>query len=562
MMYKPLPIGVDDFEKLIENGFYYVDKSWFIKELLDMKAEVNLFTRPRRFGKTLNLSMLRYFFESPVDGTTKHHLFSGLNIMESGEQYISKQEGYCVISLNLKSAKQANFEYSYGCLQEVIAKEFSRHSFVIPKLKTNMHQEKFKRIMNQAASDTEYLTSIAYLSECLYEYCGKKTIILIDEYDVPLENAYYAGFYKEMLGFIRALFESALKTNQYLEFAVITGCLRISKESIFTGLNNLEMISILNDNYGEHFGFSENEVKEMLHFYNRDAHLAQLKEWYNGYRFGNTEVYNPWSVINHVKALYSNEQAFPMAYWSNTSSNDIVRDLVEKANLSAKEEIETLIAGGVIEKKIHEDITYEDIGKSEENLWNFLFFTGYLKIVQRKMLEDELFIEMAIPNKEVRSIYREKIIHWFGDEIKVRDLSRVYKALMEGDAATLEKEIMELLKWTISYMDSKEEFYHGFLLGILANMEDYLVKSNREAGLGRYDICVRSLDVTRTPAIIELKVSPTYKGLENHCDAAIQQINDMRYDDVLPEEGYTEVLTYGIAFFKKQCCVKVERKLL
>ncbi|MDD3252811.1 MAG: AAA family ATPase [Lachnospiraceae bacterium] len=559
MTYKPLPIGVDDFKDLITKDYYYVDKTWMIKELLDRKEKVNLFTRPSLFGKTLNLSMLRYFFEIPEDGKTNRTLFEDLRILDAGERYTSEQEQYPVINLTLKSGKQGSFELAYGCLKEAIAYEYSRHQYLLDTFKTKEERDKFYALMTRQAPVQDYLTSLLFLSKCLKEYHGKQVIILIDEYDIPLENAYYTGFYDEMMDFIRSLFESALKTNPYLEFSIITGCLRISKESIFTGLNNLEMISILNEHYGEHFGFVEREVQEMLRFYGREESMGVVKKWYDGYRFGNAEVYNPWSVINYVKALYTNPQAFPGAHWSNTSSNRIVKDLIQRADFSVKGEIETLIAGETIEKQVHEEITYADIYDSEDNLWNFLFFTGYLKAVDKRMIEENQYVTMTIPNAEVRSIYRNTIVNWFRDEIKTRDLSVMYQALMAGDGEMFQKELSVLLMNSISYMDSREAFYHGFLLGVLGNMREYLVKSNQQAGLGRYDICVRSLNVEMAPVVLELKVSPTFKGMEASCDEAIKQIHDKHYDDWLPEEGYTEVLNVGVAFFKKQCRVKVER---
>lgn len=559
--YKPLPIGVDDFEKLITKGYYYVDKTWLIKELLDMKGEVNLFTRPRRFGKTLNLSTLRYYFEYTGDESRKS-LFDGLRIMDAGEAYTKHQGQYPVVTLTLKSAKQETYEFAYGRLREAIANEFARHNEVLPSLPTEAKREKFCRLRDEKADDGEYRTALAFLSECLYQHDRRKVIILIDEYDVPLEAAYYSGFYDEMIAFIRSLFESALKTNPYLEFSVITGCLRISKESIFTGLNNLEIISVLSDNYSEHFGFTEKEVDQLLGFYGQEEQMDEVKRWYDGYKFGDTEVYNPWSVLNYTKALSTNSKALPVPYWSNTSSNTIVKDLIKRADAAAKEEIEILIDGGTIVKQVHEDITYGDIYDSGDHLWNFLFFTGYLKQINRWMEGKNQMVEMAIPNDEVGYIYENTIRNWFRETIAVRDLSPLYQALLAGDAEGVQKELTKQLRDSISFTDSKEAFYHGFLLGVLGNMREYIVKSNREAGDGRFDICVRSLDVTEAPAILELKVSNSFKGMESCCDLAMKQIYDKHYDDVLPEDGYTEVLNYGIAFFRKQCRVKVERKAL
>lgn len=563
MAFKPLPIGVDDFGKLIEEGYYYVDKTLFIKELLDMRGEVNLFTRPRRFGKTLTMSMLQYFFEDTSDqpgNRERGKLFSGLKILEAGQVYREWMGSRPVISLSLKSGKQPDFKTARESLIGEIRKEYNRHDGVKSgdRLLEN-EKQRYRAIQEGTADEAQYRTSLEFLSSCLNKWYGKKAIILIDEYDVPLENAWMRGFYGEMVDFLRSLFESALKSNGSLEFAVLTGCLRISRESIFTRLNNLKVISILSDAYGEHFGFLEEELETMLAFYGLEHWGGRLREWYDGYLFGNARVYNPWSVINCVDAAAVNPEAFPAPYWNNTSSNAIVKDLIERADAGVKREIEELLEGKTIEKPVHEDITYEDIYASEDNLWNFLFFTGYLKKVSMRMSDDSRYIKMAIPNREVRYIYTHTIRSWFQDAIKTRDLSELYQSLFTGDAERTERELGRLLMESISYMDSREAFYHGFVLGVLGNLKEYLVTSNREAGAGRYDIAVRHPDVSRTPVILELKVSDTYRGMEDACREALKQISDRHYNDWLPEEGYSEVLDYGIAFFKKQCRVKVRR---
>lgn len=562
MAFKPLPVGIDNFEKIISGGYYYVDKTWLIKELLDMKGEVNLFTRPRRFGKTLNISMLQCYFEDTGDlvrNQKNNELFAGLRIMGAEKRYLEQMSAFPVINLSLKSGKQRDYELSYGCLKEELAREYRRHEAVLSYLPA-ADAEKYHGIMERRASEQDYVTALRFLSDCLFYVHNKRVIILIDEYDVPLENAWFGGFYDDMIGFLRSLFESALKTNPNLEFAVMTGCLRISKESIFTGLNNPKMISILTDMYGEHFGFSQSEVDQMLKFYKREEAGETVKDWYDGYQFGDAEVYNPWSVINYVESVAVNPFALPQPYWKNTSSNAIVKELIEHADSKVKAELEQLIAGGTIEKPVHEDITYGEIYDSEDNLWNFLFFTGYLKKTSIRMEEDVRYVSLAIPNREVRYIYNSTIMTWFRDEIREKDLSALYRALLDGEEAVFQKELSVLLMNSISYMDGREAFYHGFVLGILENMKDYLVSSNREGGLGRYDIAVRSLDVTQTPVILELKISETFKGLEAACCEALRQIEEKCYNDWLPEEGYTEVLDYGIAFFKKQCRVKAVRK--
>lgn len=563
MAYTPLPIGIDDFEKLITKGYYYVDKTWLIKEFLDKKGEVNLFTRPRRFGKTLNLSMLKCFFEKPLNGLSRRPLFEGLKIMDAGEKYTSHMERYPVIALTLKSAKQPTWEMAYLSMVDDIACEFARHPEILQcEAISEADREKYIRLRDRKAEQIEYAKALKFLSQCLKAVYGEAVIILIDEYDVPLENAYYAGFYDDMIAFIRSLLESALKTNPHLEFAVITGCLRIGRESIFTGLNNLKVISILNTDYEEHFGFVEEEVREMLHFYGRKNRMDVVKEWYDGYRFGNAEVYNPWSVINYIEKLYSDENAFPTAAWSNTSSNSIVKDLISRADSGVRREIEALTSGDTIEKKVHEDITYEDIYATEENLWNFLFFTGYLKNVNMRVFEDDVYVELAIPNREVRMVYKNKIDNWFREEVKQRDLTPLYRAMLSGDAENFETELGKQLLQSISYMDTQEGFYHGFLLGLMANLKEYAVRSNRESGLGRFDLCVYSQDIAIPPVIIELKLAKRFKELDAACEAALRQIEEKKYDFDLAEEGYTEVICYGVGFFRKQVRVQMTRKAL
>ena len=551
----PLPVGVENFEDLIQTGYYFVDKTLFIRELIDMKGKVNLFTRPRRFGKTLNMSMLRYFFE--MGKADNAELFQGLKIMDAGEEYLAHMGKYPVISISLKSMKQLTYDDAFYCLQEELAREFKRHDELLPRLLYEEDREKYLRFIGRKAETKEYLDSLKFLSECLFQCYGRKAIILIDEYDVPLENAYFSGFYDKMVSVIRALFESALKTNDNLEFAVITGCLRISKESIFTGLNNLKIMSITSRTYAEHFGFTPEEVEQILRDYGLEDNLKIVKQWYDGYRFGESEVYNPWSVINYVDSCYHDKKAFAKPYWSNTSSNSIVKNLIEQADISLKQEIERLIEGGTIEKPIHEDITYDDMNSTQDNLWNFLFFTGYLKKISERQEGETIYMEMAIPNSEVRYVYKNAVLRWFEERTEKKELKPLYESLLNGKADELAEILSENLMETISFYDYQESYYHGFLAGMLKNIGNYIVQSNRESGNGRPDILVRYPSVRGKAVIIEIKVSKTYQGMEEKCDEALNQIEEQKYEEALRQEGYRDILKYGVAFYRKECMVKL-----
>lgn len=556
MTRRPLPVGVDDFEKLRKEQYYYIDKTLFIKDLLDMKGEANLFTRPRRFGKTLNMSMLRCFFEKDMPGQAE--LFRGLQIMEAGERYLAFMGRYPVISLSLKSMKQPSCELSFEMLKKEVGSEFARHWRQVEesgKL-TQAQKERYLRIRDLRGVESDYADALKFLSECLRISEGERTVILIDEYDVPLENAYFAGFYEKMTGIIRSLFESALKTNDNLAFAVVTGCLRISRESIFIGLNNLEINSITTALYGENFGFTQPEVEALLSFYGLEENLDTVQQWYDGYKFGNAEVYNPWSVISYVKSCCGDRQAFPRPYWSNTSSNSIVRSLVERADLSVKQEIEALIEGKTITKPIHEDITYEDIDSTQENLWNFLFFTGYLKKISEYQEGENIYIEMAIPNREVRYIYKTTVLRWFEEKTDKKELTPLYESILEGDTDRMSRILSENLMETISFYDYQESYYHGFLAGMLKNIGSYIVLSNRESGNGRPDILLKYPSVRGKAVILEIKVADTFSGLEEKCDEALRQIEEQEYEESLRQEGYQDILKYGVAFYRKECMVK------
>lgn len=558
---KPIAIGIEDYKRIVDKPYYYIDKTLLIKEILDRGGAVNLFTRPRRFGKTLVLSMIKTFFEQDMDiqgnVTDNRKYFDGMKIRKAGEDYTKHMGQYPVISLSLKSAKQPDFDMAYKSLLDEIAKEYERHRYVLTgDALLSSGKEKYIRIMEGKAGRAEYASALKFLSDCLKKYHERNVIILIDEYDVPLENAYFSEFYDEMITFIRSLFESALKTNDSLEFAVITGCLRISKESIFTGLNNLKINSILNQSYAEYFGFTQQEVEQMLVDYDLSDKTGEVKEWYDGYLFGETEVYNPWSVINYVDTAIENTVAFPKPYWSNTSSNSIIRELIEEADSVVKQEIEGLLAGGTIEKPIHEDITYEDIHKTQDNLWNFLFFTGYLKKIKERFEDEMIYLTLTVPNKEVAGIYRSTILEWFDKRLKTTDLSILHKAILEGDSETFANEVSELLLETISFYDYAENYYHGFLCGLLKGCNRYTVISNRESGNGRPDILFKHLSVRGQAVIMELKVVKDFDRMEEGCDEALKQIEELNYAAVLHKEGYRSIRKYGICFYRKECMVK------
>lgn len=565
MNQKPLPIGIDNFEMLITRGYYFVDKTLLIKDLLDNKAAVNLFTRPRRFGKTLNMSMLQYYFEDRRDEFTgekidNSYLFEGLNIKVEGEKYTQYMGKYPVINLSLKSAKQGSLDLAFQCIREEISNEFKRHKYIIESDLLKTEKEHFMKIVNNDKDMSLYITALKFLSDCLNKYHNEKVIILIDEYDVPLENAFFDGFYKEMIGFIRSLFESALKTNSSLEFSVITGCLRISKESIFTGLNNLKIISILDDRYAEHFGFTDEEVIKICDDYDMQQKYETIKQWFNGYIFGETNVYNPWSVMQYVDDLKANINRLPKSYWANTSSNSIVKSLIERADDITKGEIEALIEGKTIEKPVHEDITYDDVYDNLDNLWNFMFFTGYFKKISERMDENtqENFVELAIPNLEVKYIFRTKILKWFNEQIKLCDMTKMFNAIINKNVELFEIELNKLLLDTISFNDAYENFYHGFLAGILSNMKGYIVKSNREGGTGRSDLFIKSVSRRGIAIVVEFKIANDIDDLEKKADEAIEQIEDRKYDMELRSEGYKNIFKYGIAFYKKDCLIKIK----
>ena len=558
---KKISIGVEDFKTLIDWNGYFVDKTLMIKELIESNAKVTLFTRPRRFGKTLNQFMIRRFFEDEItekgEKIDNGYLFDGLAIADCGEELRKHQQQYPVIFMSLKSAKQDDYQTAYACLIDEICKEFQRHSYVLQGEMSARNREIFERIVLGRGSKEEYAKALGILSECLAKYHGKNTMILIDEYDVPLENAYLRGFYEEMIDFIRSLFESALKTNPYLEKSVITGCLRISKESIFTGLNNLEVDSVLHTRYADSFGFTEQEVNAMLAYYDLLEELPEVKGWYDGYLFNETEIYNPWSILKYVNDRKDKVTKFALPYWSNTSSNSIIREMVEEADEEARTDLETLMNGGSIEKRVHEDITYGDIHQSQDNLWNFLFFTGYLKKISERKEENKLYVTMKIPNIEIATIYEDSISYWFDQRIKATDRSPLREALEAGDCQAAEDFINGQLMDTISYFDHAEGFYHGFMAGLLTNIGGYRVQSNRESGNGRPDIVMYTANIRKGRVIIlELKLAESIADLEAAAGRGLAQIEAQRYAEPFTKEGYPSVLQYAVSFYKKDCFVQ------
>ena len=555
-----IPVGISDFAKIQNYGYYYVDKTGLIADLLEKEtAEVTLITRPRRFGKTMGMSMLANFFDIRKDSKA---MFEGLEISKNAALCSEWMNQWPVLFLTFKDVDGLTFASAKEMLLNRIAAIYNDYSYLLEGTRVQENDRKvFERLADEVSgnpTDAMLKTSIVLLMRLMRNHYGKPVILLIDEYDVPLENAYLHGFYDKMIGFIRSLFESALKTNPYLEKGVITGCLRISKESVFTGLNNLAVESILSMNYPGAFGFTEPEVKAMMEYFDRADQYPELKKWYDGYCFGKTEIYNPWSILNYLYMGKNDPDYLPRPYWSNTSSNSIVREMVAEADDEAKEDLETLMNGGTIEKRVHEDITYGDIHQTQDNLWNFLFFTGYLKKVsERKDAAGEtLYLTMKIPNTEVKTIYRESISYWFDQRMKETDRGPLLHSLETGDCEAAEDFINSQLADTISYYDYAENFYHGFMAGLLVNIGGYRVKSNRESGNGRPDIVMTELKFRGRAMILELKVSETINGMEKKCEEGLAQIEKGNYAQPLTDDGYQPILKYAVCFFKKGCMVR------
>lgn len=560
-----LPVGIENFEEIRNDGFYYADKTGLIEQLLNQWGKVNLFTRPRRFGKTLNMSMLRYFFEIGTDPA----LFDGLYISQNKklcDEYLGK---FPVVFLSLKNVDGLTYERAVYRLTELIGMEAERFSFLSQSAKLAENEKDRYRALTAlqdgrfTMSEDVLISSLQVLSQLLYRHFGKKVIVLIDEYDVPLDKAFQHGYYRQMAALIRGLFGQVLKTNDSLQFAVLTGCLRVSKESIFTGLNNFKVLSITDARFDEQFGFTEEEVRKLLAFYHLESHLSEIKNWYDGYRFGNADIFCPWDVIGHVDRLMEDPEAEPQPYWINTSGNDLVKRFIDKADKTTRDEIERLMTGGTIEKEIRMELTYEEIDRSIDNLWSVLFTTGYLTLDGEP---EHGICRLRIPNEEVREVFRYQIRELFRENVmkNTAELEIFWRAFSDGEGKVIEEQLNRLLGNSISVFDTRgdrrerENSYHTFLLGMLVGNAAWGVKSNRETGEGFADLLVE----TENPdagIIIELKSVDRLSELDGACRQAIAQIHERRYDRTLRDEGRDDILAYGIAFYKKRCRVAVEK---
>ena len=558
LMQKKLPIGIENFEDMIKENYYYVDKTGLLKQLLNEHGLVNLFTRPRRFGKSLNMSMLKYFFEIGNDQA----IFEGLEISKDKELCDQYQGKFPVISVSLKGAKAGNYEDAKAMMKYIMAAESRRlYDRMSGDKLSEKQKEQMKSLMSDNMKDTEVMTALWILSSILKEYYGKKVIILIDEYDVPLDKAFENNYYNEMIILLRNMLKQSLKTNDNLYMAVLTGCLRIARESIFTGLNNFNIFSITDQYFDEYFGFTDKEVKEILQYYKVPEAFEQTKKWYDGYRFGNTDIYCPWDVINHCRALKVEPDATPQPYWINTSGNYIVKRFIERANQQTRREIEQLIEGKAIQKEIRLELTYNELDSTIENLWSVLFATGYL--TQQGKPQGRTY-SLIIPNESIRQIFIEQIQEWFKettrkDENRLKDFC---KAFEEGNAEAIEEQFNNYLMKTISIRDTfttkKENFYHGVLLGLLSYDPDWYITSNQESGDGYSDIMIEA-EQARIGIIIEVKYAENIKTLDKACQKALKQIKEKNYDQKLEEEGYETILNYGIACYKKRCKVLVDK---
>ena len=554
MLTKKLPVGIEDFEEMRKQDFYYVDKTGLIVDLLAGWGKVNLFTRPRRFGKTLNMSMLKCFFEIGTDKS----LFDGLKVSEEKELCEKYMGKYPVVFVSLKDVDGLTFEDAYDMLREIIRKECVRLQFLMDSdALTDAEKEPMKRLLGNRPERVDIKNSLALLCALLEKHYGQKPILLIDEYDVPLDKAYYHGYYPQMIDLIRAMFQAALKTNSSLFFAVLTGCLRVSKESIFTGLNNLKVCSISDVKFDEFFGFTDEEVRAMLSAYGLENHYEETREWYDGYRFGGQDVYCPWDVINYCDDLRSDPQTEPKAYWLNTSGNAMVRALVDKsADGTTQMEIERLIEGETITKTLNEQLTHNEVDASIENIWSLLYMTGYLTAVD---YPDGNRYELRIPNREVRQIYMQQVLSWFNHKVESETdkLTNLYAAFETGDTETIKEILDEQLLDTVSFYDARESFYHGFLLALLSTCASWNVSSNIETGKGRSDIIAGRKD-RKVGFVVEVKDVKDEEKLDAACEAALRQIDERDYTAILRRFRVKEIRKYAIAFWDKECRVAMK----
>ena len=555
MKQKKIPIGIEDFKRLIDKGCYFVDKSLLIRDILDNGADVQLFTRPRRFGKTLNLSMIQYYFEKQK--TDNAYLFERLKISQTGEEYQKYMGQYPVITLSFKGMKKDTYEEAVTHFKWIIAQECQRHMEILTSEKIiDADKELFQRLLSRQGDSSDYSVSVQFLTNSLMQIHDRKAIVLIDEYDVPLENAHFKGYYDRMVGFIRGVFENALKTNSSLEMAVLTGCLRVSKESLFTGLNNLQINSIQSGEFSEYFGFTEQEVIDMTEYFGLSDKFPVIKEWYDGYRFGTTEIYNPWSVLNYLRDVRAISDTLPVPYWSNTSSNSIIHQLIAEADEDTRDTIEKLVNGGNVSAPVHEDMVYADIKINRDDIWSFLLFTGYLKQIGMKYQDGENYLKMVIPNREVKSIYQRTIRQWFDENLRNTSRENLLKSLISGDVETVNQIIGTWLNETISFYDEKESYYHGFMSGLLSGFKGYKLRSNRESGDGRPDLLLMERN-GKTAVILEFKIVPEGRTLNGMADEAVRQIEKDHYEEELLHDGYENIIKYGIAFKQKKCMVKI-----
>ena len=556
MAAQKLPVGIESFEEIRKQDFYYIDKTQLIVDLMANWGKVNLFTRPRRFGKTLNMSMLKCFFE--IGGDTG--IFDGLRVSQEKQLCETHMGKYPVVFVSLKGVDGLTFETAYRALCDIIRNEVLRLQYLSSSDRISEEEKKsLKAILRDEYDDSDIRGSLKMLCALLEKHYGQKAILLIDEYDVPLDKAYQHGYYDRMIDVIRAMFGAALKTNDSLFFAVLTGCLRVSKESIFTGLNNLMVHSISDVQFDEYFGFTNAEVHAMLHAYGLEDHLDEAREWYDGYRFGGQDVYCPWDVINYCYALRADAKARPKAYWINTSGNDMVRRLIEKASDGTTQmEIERLIAGETITKTLNENLTHNEIDQSIENIWSLLYMTGYLTAAESP---DGDRYRLRIPNREVRQIYMQQVLSWFREKTQTdtEKLTGLYAAFEAGDAAAITEYLNDQLLDTVSFYDARESFYHGFLLALLSTCANWRVSSNAETGKGRSDIIVERKD-RKIGFVVEVKEVKDEKKLDAACEAAMKQIEERDYTAVLRRYRVKEIWTYGIAFWEKECRV-VARKV-